>query len=107
MTRPLTVMLVLAALLVGAVAADAAPRALRFVDILRPEAGDVTVPPEWDGIWVSTDSTYDCNDVLQSVDTYNDTLCAGQVLSFGQPEGGPIAVESDYSGGCIAGECSF
>lgn len=39
--------------------------------------GNITVPPEWAGIWQSTDSTYDCNGVLKSVSTSLDTLCAG------------------------------
>jgi hypothetical protein len=39
--------------------------------------GTIVVPPEWAGIWQSTDSTYDCNGVLQSVSSGLDTLCAG------------------------------
>lgn len=81
MKTPVALLAVIA-LAVIASAAHAAPRALRFVDILRPEAGDVTVPPEWDGVWASEDSIYDCSGVLQSVETYLDTLCSGQVVSF-------------------------
>jgi hypothetical protein len=42
--------------------------------------GTITVPPEWAGIWQTTDSTYDCKGVLQSVTTSLDTLCAGQTF---------------------------
>jgi hypothetical protein len=39
--------------------------------------GDVVIPPEWAGIWQTSDSTYDCNGVLQGVSSGVDTLCAG------------------------------
>jgi hypothetical protein len=38
------------------------------------------IPPEWDGIWTSTDSTYDCTGVLQQVGSSEDTLCNGAVF---------------------------
>lgn len=38
------------------------------------------IPPEWDGIWTSTDSTYDCPGVLQQVSSSTDTLCSGAVF---------------------------
>jgi hypothetical protein len=38
------------------------------------------IPPEWDGIWTSTDSTYDCAGGLQQVAVGEDTLCSGAVF---------------------------
>lgn len=40
--------------------------------------GGITVPPEWAGVWMTTDSIYSCAGVLQSTSTDLDTLCAGQ-----------------------------
>lgn len=37
----------------------------------------ITVPPEWAGVWETSDSTYDCAGVLTGTSTYTDTLCAG------------------------------
>jgi len=51
-------------------------------------SNDVNEDESWDGIWETTDSTYDCNDVLQSVDTFTDTLCAGQLISFAEDPSG-------------------
>ena len=65
------------ALILGALAASSAA-ANPFARNQRPVInGSITVPPEWAGIWQSTDSTYDCNGVFQSTSTTLDTLCAG------------------------------
>lgn len=94
MRRPLLVLLVLAALAGTAICAGAAPRTLRYADVLRMSKATVTVPPEWDGIWASVDSIYDCQDVLQSVEVYDDTLCSGQVIGYegDDPTGGSITI---------------
>jgi hypothetical protein len=42
--------------------------------------GSIAVPPEWAGIWLVTDSTFDCNGVFQDVTTETDTLCAGMLV---------------------------
>lgn len=68
-------------------AAGAAPRAVTAVDVFRSLGGTVTIPPEWDGIWSTVDSTYDCAGPLQGVAAGEDTLCSGQIV-FGDPGGG-------------------
>jgi hypothetical protein len=42
--------------------------------------GGVTVPPEWAGIWTTTDTVYNCPSTYQGSSTSTDTLCAGQVF---------------------------
>lgn len=39
--------------------------------------GTIVIPPEWDGVWDYSDSTYDCTGSLQGTDSGTDTLCAG------------------------------
>ena len=97
MRRPLLLLLVLAAFVGAAVSADASPRTLRYADVLRLSKTTVTVPPEWDGIWASEDSVYDCQGVLQSVEVYDDTLCSGQVIGYEgeDPTGGLITITCD------------
>lgn|SRR5690349_9588364 len=58
--------------------ASASPVLQRHGPVLL--GGSITIPPEWAGIWSSSDSTYDCNGVLQSTSTSLDTLCAGVVF---------------------------
>lgn len=42
-------------------------------------AGGYTIPAAWAGIWAYNDTTYDCTThAVTSVDTGQDTLCAGQ-----------------------------
>jgi hypothetical protein len=80
--RLIVALLIVVTLLALANALEAATPPARWVDLLRPASSQVVLPPEWDGVWESTDSTYDCNDVLQSVETNSDTLCAGQDLTY-------------------------
>lgn len=56
-------------------ASAAAPHPLDIRAVVR---ASVTVPPAWDGVWDTLDSTYDCSGVLQSTDTGRDTLCGGK-----------------------------
>jgi hypothetical protein len=95
MRRPLLVLLVLAALAGTAICAGAAPRALRYADILRAANGGIVIPPEWDGVWASEDSVYDCQGNLDFVETYLDTLCSGQVYGFDgdDPTGGLFPID--------------
>lgn len=73
----------------GAGTSSAAARSQRFTNALRAMGGTLTVPAAWDGIWVSEDSTYTCEGVFESVQTYTDTICAGQVLPYNEdPSGG-------------------
>jgi hypothetical protein len=41
---------------------------------------DFNVPPAWDGVWSSVDSTYLCTGALQNVSSGLDTLCGGKPL---------------------------
>ena len=69
--------LLVCAVLLGALAesaADANPFAKSPRSIVQ---GGITVPPEWAGIWQTTDSTYDCTGALLSSGASFDTLCAG------------------------------
>jgi hypothetical protein len=77
--------LLVCALLLGALAAsaaDAGPFAPRSHSVL---GGGITVPPEWAGIWQSTDTTDDCNGVFVSTSTSLDTLCTGQTFEDDDP----------------------
>ena len=42
--------------------------------------GQVTIPPEWDGIWAYADSSYDCIGNFTDESAGDDTLCAGAVV---------------------------
>jgi hypothetical protein len=93
MRRVIPCLLILAALFLAVAPADAAsPRPPRFAEPLRAAGGAFQVPPEWDGVWASADSVFDCQNNLLDVETYLDTLCAGQVISFAEddPTGGLI-----------------
>ncbi|MCC6651244.1 MAG: hypothetical protein IT348_08870 [Candidatus Eisenbacteria bacterium] len=72
----------------GAGTSSAAARSQRFTNALRAMGGTLTVPAAWDGIWVSEDSTYTCEGVFESVETFSDTICAGQVLPYNEDPGG-------------------
>jgi len=77
--------LLVCALLLGALAAsaaDASPFAARSRSLL---GGGITVPPEWAGIWQSTDTTYDCNGVFMNTTSSLDTLCTGQTFEDDDP----------------------
>jgi len=98
MKRLATLLFVVSASLSLSAAADAAtpiPRsALRFFQLAHFAVDPINIPPEWDGIWTNTDSTYDCNGVLQSTSTSTDTLCGGAV--FVDP--GELPVDFQCSG---------
>jgi hypothetical protein len=38
------------------------------------------IPPEWDGIWAYSDSSYDCTGIFTDSYAEDDTLCAGAVV---------------------------
>lgn len=40
----------------------------------------IVIPQEWGGIWSSVDSTYDCSGTFDFVESYEDTLCPGEVV---------------------------
>jgi hypothetical protein len=94
-----TVLLVSASLLLAGLAEArplAKPVPLNFQGMIIPTGGSVTVPPEWAGIWTTTDSVYDCNDVLTSTSTGEDTLCAGEIYSA-EATGSPIVPDCQGS----------
>jgi hypothetical protein len=41
----------------------------------------IVVPPEWAGVWTTSDSTYDCDGNFQEVSTSTDTVCGGERYS--------------------------
>lgn len=90
MSRVTFVFLLLLAAPVPAGAASAEPAAFHFKSALRLLGGTVTVPPEWDGIWTTQDSTYDCATGPTGTSSSSDTLCTGQV--FNQSPPGPVAI---------------
>jgi hypothetical protein len=42
--------------------------------------GKIVIPPEWDGIWLSQDSTYACTGAPMDTSSSLDTLCAGSAV---------------------------
>jgi len=43
--------------------------------------GGVTVPPEWEGIWTTTDTVYNCPSSFNNTSTVDDTICTGEALN--------------------------
>ena len=87
--RALALLLPVALLLAGS-AAHAAQRTTppgALSKFLYRTYGSIEVPPEWAGIWTTTDSTYDCNRVFQDVTVQNDTLCTGMIVYDTPPKG--------------------
>ncbi len=76
-TRLLPFMLFAA--LMPAVLAQAEPT-FNIRDIFRALGPAATVPPEWDGIWQTTDSVFTCTGGLQVASTGSDTLCGGKEI---------------------------
>jgi hypothetical protein len=95
MRRPILLALAVTAGLSAATASHASPRAFRYAHAILATHGSITIPNEWDGVWASEDSVYDCSGNLQYVETYLDTLCAGAVVSFedDDPTGGLLTID--------------
>ncbi len=66
--------------------ADAGPRPTSHGGSPSRLLGGNVVPAAWAGIWSTVDSTYDCQDILQSTDSSLDTLCTGQASDPGTGE---------------------
>jgi len=77
--RTSVLLFLLCAALLPAVPAHAGP-AHNIKEILSALSPTTTVPPEWDGIWVTTDSIYTCTGGFQSTSTGKDTLCGGKEI---------------------------
>jgi hypothetical protein len=62
-----------------AAAERTSPIGLReFMGIIN---GTIVIPPEWDGIWMIEDSTYDCTGAFMDTSAPEpDTLCAGAAI---------------------------
>lgn len=63
----------------GSALADAMPPGLDGV--FKAAQAAIRVPPEWDGVWAVTESTYTCAGAVQSTDASTDTMCAGQTYT--------------------------
>ena len=83
--------LLLSASMVPAGAAHATPVAYDFNQVLRLTSGSITVPPQWDGVWTTQDSVYDCTTGFQQLVTGADTLCSGQVYTVSSA-GSPVTI---------------
>lgn len=77
--RTRLLLFVLCAALLPAVLVQAGP-ALDIKEILQALGPATTVPPEWDGIWETTDSVFACTGGLQFASTGYDTLCGGKEI---------------------------
>lgn len=77
--------------LLGSGSAQAA-HAISIEGMFKAFSTSIPIPAQWEGIWATTDSSYDCSLVLQGAPTTaQDTLCAGQVLTF--PEGSGFTID--------------
>ena len=77
--RTRLMLFILCAAILSTVSAQAGP-APDIREILRALSPATTVPPEWDGIWATTDSMYNCTGGLLNVSTGSDTLCGGKEI---------------------------
>ncbi len=68
------------------VLAHAAPP--RAEQILRAARAAIVLPVEWDGVWTTADSVYDCSGAFQNTDAGADTLCGGKDYLTGGPDPG-------------------
>lgn len=91
MSRRIPVLLLSAVLVLFALPADATPGGSRFAQALGAAGTQITVPPEWDGVWSYEDSTYSCAGDVLGVETGLDTLCAGQTFTE-DPGGSPVVI---------------
>ena len=89
----------------GACEAQKMPR-FTVLDAMRHLADVPNVPPEWAGVWVSTDSVFSCTDTFMEVISENDTLCTGAPLG-GPDDGGGIVPEIDCNGSADANSASI
>jgi hypothetical protein len=72
--------------------------------LLRSMGGSIPVPTEWDGLWTTTDSTYECTGELTDTSAGVDTICAGQIFSF---DSGDPTIQFDCTGSADATTYTF
>ena len=109
MKRLASILLLVSAALVLLADAAAAriPRSpLRLLQLGLAAADPYKIPPEWDGLWTSTDSTYDCNGLLQSVEVSEDTLCSGAVFLDPADLGGDVQCTGNFTSTTINLTCT-
>jgi hypothetical protein len=87
MKAPLVLSMILATTL-AAGSAHAAPALPKLGGFLRLAGGSIVIPPEWDGIWATVDSSSDCVGGPVTVEASEDTICGGAVYSMDPGEGG-------------------
>jgi hypothetical protein len=85
------VVLLLSASMMPSGPARAGTAAYNFGRVLRVADASVVVPPEWDGLWATQDSVYDCTTGFKSFSSGVDTLCAGQVYTQ-DPGSSPVTL---------------
>jgi hypothetical protein len=78
MKRTVTIGLLLLAAACGSAYAHADVSVQGLKGPIRLLGGLTTVPADWDGIWTTTDSTYDCSTGFKSTNSGADTICAGE-----------------------------
>lgn len=81
------VLLLVTAALACPGSADAKHATIKFRDIIIASGGDIRIPAEWDGIWTTSDSVYDCSGFVLVTDSGEDTLCAGALYTEEGPSG--------------------
>lgn len=59
--------------------------------IMRLARASIVVPAQWDGLWTTVDSVYDCPDVFLVTNTSTDTICGGREYSP-DGQGSPFAM---------------
>ena len=79
--KKLFVPLALGVSLVACASAHAAPAPPKLRHVLQLAFGSIVIPPEWDGIWTSVDSSSDCAGGPVQVSASEDTICGGEVFS--------------------------
>jgi hypothetical protein len=85
MHRWAAVSLLLIACVLVSGSADAKPAPKDFRSALKALNAAIIVPPEWDGVWDTVDSSYDCKGVLTGTSASEDTICGGQAVTSGDP----------------------
>jgi hypothetical protein len=86
--KRLAIAMILTSCLLAAGSASAGPAGPAVSGLRGALAAAVPVPPEWDGVWTTQDSLYDCSGASTGTSTSTDTLCTGQ--STYEPPADPL-----------------
>jgi len=82
------------------------PAAPRDGNAFRLLAGSITVPSDWDGIWTTQDSVYDCTTGPMSTSSSVDTICSGQSFNGGSSGGSPFTCTGTADATTIHATCT-